>query len=491
MLFQRLEIIVLEGGGALPWYLRLPARSRHEGGSLMKQCTARENMSRRTFLASAAALSAASCATAPHIVTSAAAAKTPANERLNLGAIGFGGMGAGNIRNLSGEQFVALCDVDSAYAKPVFEAFPDARRYVDYREMLAAESGLDGVVIATPDHTHAVIAMAAIKAGKHVFCQKPLAHDVYECRMLAQAAAEAGVVTQMGIQGHAGNGTRTVVESIQAGVIGEVREVHAFCSDSYYPWGHAGWSPKDGRVPEEAMSVPETLNWDLWLGPAAARPYHSCYHPMAWRAFQAFGSGWMADRGAHSLDPVKWALNLGHPSRISATSTGTTDEMHPVSAIVTFEFPKRGKMPPVSVTWYTGLHIPRPAGVPVGEQIGDPTGGILFVGSDGMMTCDTYGERPRLLPEARMKKFKAPEPSIPRIEGESIEGDWVRAIRNGTKACADFSYSGPLSEICALGNIAKRFDDTPIEWDNDRMTVTNLDDANQYVRTPYREGWSL
>ncbi|HOF38535.1 MAG TPA: Gfo/Idh/MocA family oxidoreductase [Candidatus Hydrogenedentes bacterium] len=457
----------------------------------MKQCTARENMSRRTFLASAAALSAASCATAPHIVTSAAAAKTPANERLNLGAIGFGGMGAVNIRNLSGEQFVALCDVDSAYAKPVFEAFPDARRYVDYREMLAAESGLDGVVIATPDHTHAVIAMAAIKAGKHVFCQKPLAHDVYECRMLAQAAAEAGVVTQMGIQGHAGNGTRTVVESIQAGVIGEVREVHAFCSDSYYPWGHAGWSPKDGRVPEEAMSVPETLNWDLWLGPAAARPYHSCYHPMAWRAFQAFGSGWMADRGAHSLDPVKWALNLGHPSRISATSTGTTDEMHPVSAIVTFEFPKRGKMPPVSVTWYTGLHIPRPAGVPVGEQIGDPTGGILFVGSDGMMTCDTYGERPRLLPEARMKKFKAPEPSIPRIEGESIEGDWVRAIRNGTKACADFSYSGPLSEICALGNIAKRFDDTPIEWDNDRMTVTNLDDANQYVRTPYREGWSL
>ncbi|MGI6460723.1 MAG: Gfo/Idh/MocA family protein [Candidatus Hydrogenedentales bacterium] len=457
----------------------------------MKQRTARENMSRRTFLASAAALSAASCATTPHIVTSAAAAKIPANERLNLGAIGFGGMGAVNIRNLSGEQFVALCDVDSAHVKPILEAFPDARRYVDFREMLAAESDLDGVVIATPDHTHAVIAMAAIKAGKHVFCQKPLAHDVYECRMLAQAAAEAGVVTQMGIQGHAGDGTRTVVESIQAGMIGEVREVHAFCSDSYYPWGHAGWSPKEGRVPEETMPVPETLNWDLWLGPAAERPYHACYHPMAWRAFQAFGSGWMADRGAHSLDPVKWALNLGHPSRVSATSTGTTDEMHPVSAIVTFEFPKRGKMPPVSVTWYTGLHIPRPAGVPGDEQIGDETGGILFIGSDGMMTCDTYGERPRLLPAARMKKFKAPEPSIPRIEGESIEGDWVRAIRNGTKACADFSYSGPLSEICALGNIAKRFDDTPIEWDHERMTVTNLPDANQYVRTPYREGWSL
>ena len=279
--------------------------------------------------------------------------------------------------------------------------------------------------------------------------------------------------------------------NIQAGMIGEVREVHAFCSDSYYPWGHAGWSPKEGRVPEETMPVPETLNWDLWLGPAAERPYHACYHPMAWRAFQAFGSGWMADRGAHSLDPVKWALNLGHPSRVSATSTGTTDEMHPVSAIVTFEFPKRGKMPPVSVTWYTGLHIPRPAGVPGDEQIGDETGGILFIGSDGMMTCDTYGERPRLLPAARMKKFKAPEPSIPRIEGESIEGDWVRAIRNGTKACADFSYSGPLSEICALGNIAKRFDDTPIEWDHERMTVTNLPDANQYVRTPYREGWSL
>jgi len=457
----------------------------------MKQGNTRREMTRRTFLASTAALSAASCATVPHVVTGAAAAKTPANERLNLGAVGFGGMGAGNIRNLSGEQFIALCDVDTEYAKPIFEAFPDARRYADYREMLAVESDLDGVVIATPDHTHAVIAMAAIKAGKHVFCQKPLAHDVHECRMLAQAAAEAGVVTQMGIQGHAGNGTRTVVECIQAGVIGEVREVHAFCTDSYYPWGHESWSPKEGRVPEETVPVPDTLNWDLWLGPAAARPYHPCYHPRAWRAFQAFGSGWMADRGAHSLDSVKWALNLGHPSRISATSTGTTDEMHPVAAVVTFEFPKRGKLPPATVTWYTGLHVPRPAGVPAGEQIGDATGGVLYIGSEGIMTCDTYGERPRLLPAARMEKFKAPEPSIPRVEGESIEGDWVRAIRNGTQACADFSYSGPLTEICALGNIAKRFEDTPIEWDGDAMTVTNLPDANAYVRTAYREGWSL
>lgn len=446
-------------------------------------------MTRRTFLAGTAALSAASCATTPHLVLNAP--KISPNERLNLGAIGFGGMGAGNIRNLSGEQFVALCDVDAELGKPVFDALPDARRYTDFREMLAAESDLDGVVIATPDHTHAVIAMAAMKAGKHVFCQKPLAHDVYECRMLAQAARETGVVTQMGIQGHAGNGTRTVVETIQGGVIGEVREVHAFCSDSYYPWGHASWSPQEGRVPEETPPVPDTLNWDLWLGPAAERPYHPCYHPRAWRAFQAFGSGWMADRGAHSLDSVMWALKLGQPTRIDATSTGTTDEMHPVSAVVTFEFPAREGMPPVTVTWYTGLHIPRPAGVPSGEQIGDATGGVLFIGSEGMMTCDTYGERPRLLPASRMEGFTPPEPSIPRIEGESIEADWVQAIRNGTRACADFGFSGPLSEICALGNIAKHYEDTAIEWDAKTMTVTNNDDANKYVRTSYRDGWSL
>lgn len=445
-------------------------------------------MSRRTFLAGTAALS-ASCATAPNVMLTAG--KTPPSEKLNLGAIGFGGMGGHNIKNLGNEQFVALCDVDSQLAKPIFEAFPDARRYVDFREMLAAEDDLDGVVIATPDHTHAVIAMAAMKAGNNVFCQKPLAHDVYECRRLAQAARETGVVTQMGIQGHAGDGTRTVVECIQGGVIGEVREVHAFCSDSYYPWGHAGWSPKEGRVPEETPPVPATLNWDLWLGPAAERPYHPCYHPMKWRAFQAFGSGWMADRGAHSLDPVVWALNLGQPTRIDATSTGTTDEMHPVTSAVRFEFPARKDMPPVSVTWYTGLHIPRPAGVPSDEEIGDRTGGVLFIGSEGMMTCDTYGERPRLLPGSRMKGFKPPEPSIPRVPGASIEADWTNAIRNGTKSCADFGYSGPLSEICALGNIAKHYEMTAIEWDAEAMKVTNNEDANKYVRTPYREGWTL
>jgi predicted dehydrogenase len=446
-------------------------------------------MSRRKFLAGAAAASGASFMVAPRSVLGGA--ETAPNDKLNLAAIGVGGVGARNIKNLSNEHFSVICDVDDEYAKGMLDAFPDAKRYKDYREMLAAEDDIDGVVIATPDHSHAVICMDAIKAGKHVFCQKPLTHTVYEARMLAKAAEEAGVVTQMGIQGHAGDGTRQVVEWIRAGVIGEVREVHAFCYDSYYPWGHASWSPKEGRVPEEAVPVPDTFDWDLWLGPVAERPYHPCYHPRAWRAFQAFGSGWMADRGAHSIDSAAWALKLGHPTRIDATATGTTEEMHPVSSVVTFEFPERDGLPPVNLKWYTGLRIPRPAGVPAGEQIGDRTGGVLYVGSEGMLTCDTYGDRPRLLPASRMEGFTPPEPSIPRIENQSIEGDWANAIRNGEKSCADFSYSGPLTEICALGNIAKRVEPQAIEWDAENMKVTNVAEANRFVRTEYRDGWTL
>ncbi|MCP4638921.1 MAG: Gfo/Idh/MocA family oxidoreductase [bacterium] len=444
-------------------------------------------MSRRTFVGGAMAAAGAPFMIAPrHVV--AGAEEAPPSEKLNIGAIGIGGVGARNLGNLAKENIAALCDLDAKYSEAVFASFPEARRYTDYREMLANDD-LDGVVIATPDHTHAVIAMAALKAGKHVFCQKPLTHTIYEARTLAAAAKKSGLVTQMGIQGHAGDGTRRVCEWIAAGAIGEVREVEAFCTDSYYPWGHATWSPKIGARPTDTPPVPEGMDWDLWIGPAPMRPYHPCYHPRAWRAYQDFGSGWMSDRGVHTLDPVVWALGLGQPTRVDATCTGVTDEMHPVSAVVRFEFPARGDKPPVTVTWYTGLRPPRPREVPAGEPIGDRTGGILFKGSDGLLTCNTYGDRPRLLPAAKMEAFAPPEPAMERAHG-TIEEDWVYAIKNGTKACADFSYGGPLTEVCAVGNIAKRYNAT-IEWDAKNMKVTNNEEANQYVRKQYREGWTL
>ncbi|MBN2312085.1 MAG: Gfo/Idh/MocA family oxidoreductase [Candidatus Hydrogenedentes bacterium] len=445
-------------------------------------------LSRRGFLAGSVAAASAPFMIAPRHAIAGAKEKAP-SEKLNIAGIGIGGVGSRNLANLPDERVVALCDVDDNYAAPVFQAFADARRYKDFREMLAAEKDLDGVVIATPDHSHAVISAAVIRAGIPVFCQKPLTHDVNEARQLAKLAKETEAITQMGIQGHAGEGTWNLRHWIRSGLIGEVREVEAWCTDTYYPWGHASWSPKQGFLPTDEVPVPDGFDWDRWLGPIAHHPYQPCYHPRSWRAFWDFGSGWMADRGAHSLDPVVWALDLGQPTLIDATCTGATEHLHPVSAVVRFEFPKRKKQPPVTITWYTGLRAPRPTGVPAGDDFGDRTGGIIFKGSDGILTCDTYGERPRLLPSSRMKDFTPPALDEP-WPGRSIETDWAWAIRNGKKACADFAYSGPLTEICMLGNIAKRVGGT-IEWDTKQMTVTNNPDANQYVATQYREGWTI
>jgi hypothetical protein len=379
--------------------------------------------------------------------------------------------------------------VDDEYASSVYQAFPEAKRYRDYRAMLAERDDIDAVLIATPDHTHAAIAMACMKAGKHVYCQKPLTHEVYESRMLAQAAKETGVVTQMGIQGHSGEGIRQVREWIQAGVIGEVREVDAWCSLTYYPWGHANWSSPRGTRPDETPPVPETLDWDLWLGPAPERPYHPCYHPRTWRSWWDFGCGMMGDRGAHTFDPIFWALDLGQPISIDGSCTDLNEETHPIACLVRYEFPARGSMPPVTLTWYDGLRVPRPRELDDQDELGHPEGGALFKGSEGMLTCGVYGENPRLLPASRMTDFTPPEPSIPRVEG-THEDNWVRAIKSGEKAGADFAYSGPLTEVCLLGNIAKRFG-TKLQWEPEAMQFTNRPDADAYVRRAYRDGWSL
>jgi predicted dehydrogenase len=441
---------------------------------------------RREFLTAAGA--AAAFSIVPRHVLGGANQTAP-SEKLNIAGIGVGGMGAHNVAQTATENIVALCDVDHNYAARVFNKYPDAKTYFDYREMLDQQPEIDAVVIATPDHTHAVICMAAMKAGKHVYCQKPLTHDVYEARRLAEAAREAGVATQMGIQGHSTDGVRQIREWITAGAIGEVREVDAWCNLSYYPWGHAGWSSRWGTRPTETPAVPDKLDWNLWIGPAPMRPYHRAYHPATWRCWLDFGSGMMGDRGAHTLDPVFWALDLGAPSSVDATSMGSNADTHPLSAIITFQFPARGALPPVKVTWYDGLRAPRPAELEDGRRMGDGEGGVIFKGTEGKLMCGTYGNGACLIPASRHKAFQPPPPSIPRVP-DSHEQDWIRACKGGPLAGANFDYSGPLAEICTLGNVAK-FMDTRIEWDPVAFEVTNLPEANRFVRKTYREGWSL
>jgi predicted dehydrogenase len=445
-------------------------------------------MTRRRFLGAAAA--AAAVPGTFHIVPRSALGRgqVPPSDKLTIAGIGVGGMGAANLRELETETIAALCDVDPNYAAGTVKRYPGARFYTDYRVMLEKEKGIDAVVVATPDHTHAVITMAAIGSGKHVYTQKPLTHDVWEARQLALAAKRSRVTTQMGIQGHSGEGIRLVVEWIRAGTIGEVREVDAWCDLSYYPWGHAYWSSKWGERPADAPAPPPGLDWDLWLGPAPFRPYHPAYHPLVWRCWWDFGVGMMGDRGTHTLDAAVWALGLDAPETVEATSTGLDPETHPLSAIVTYRFPARGGRPPVKLTWYEGTRAPRPEGLEDGRAM-PAEGGLVFKGAKGAIMCGVYGDGPRLVPESLMRSAARPPKSIPRVEG-SHEQDWARACKAGRKAGAAFEYSGPLTEICLLGNVAKRLD-TRIAWDAASLKVTNAPDAEALIRRPYRPGWTL
>jgi predicted dehydrogenase len=415
---------------------------------------------------------------------------TPPSEMVNIAGIGIGGMGNTNLRSCRAENIVALCDVDHKFAAKTFKAFPKAAAYKDYRVMLEKQKDIDAVLIATPDHTHAVISMAAMQSGKHVFCQKPLTHDIYESRMLAQAAKETGVITQMGIQGHSQEGLRVICEWIWDGAIGTVKEVDAWCSLSYAPQGHAWWSSQLSDRPKKGQPVPAGLDWDTWIGPAAMRPYHSCYHPSVWRCWWDFGCGMMGDRGAHTLDSVFTALKLGAPSSIEGSGiVGGNAEVHPDKALVTYHFPAREGFPALKLNWYEGQEPPRPKELEEGRKMYEQ-GGVVFKGDKGAIMCGVYGNSPRLIPETAMKAYERPEKTLPRIKG-SHEGDWIRAIKSGEKSGADFSYSGPLTELALLGNLAKRFPNRKLLWDNDNMKVTNFDDANSWVRRPYREGWSL
>jgi len=445
-------------------------------------------INRRDFLKSAAVASAAPAllSIVPRHVLGLG--QTPPSEKLNVAGIGIGGKGAADLVELEGENIIALCDVDPNYAAKTVARYPGARFYTDYRLMLEKEKGIDAVVIATPDHTHAVITLAAMQLGKHVYTQKPLTHSVFEARALARAARDSKVTTQMGIQGHSAEGSRLICEWIRAGLIGEVTEVDAWCDLSYYPWGHAQWSSKWGVRPEDTPPLPPGMDWDLWIGPAPMRPYHPAYHPLVWRCWWDFGVGMMGDRGVHTFDPIYWALELDAPESIEATSCSLNPETHPLANLVTYRFPARGKRPPVKLTWYDGLRAPRPEELEEGRTM-PAEGGSIFKGTKGKIMAGIYGDAPRIIPEKLMQEAQRPAETIPRVEG-SHEKDWARACKAGTKAGAPFEYSGPLTEVCLLGNVAKRLD-ARIYWDAENMRVTNNPAAEPLIRRVYREGWSL
>jgi predicted dehydrogenase len=442
--------------------------------------------SRRDFL-TATAGGALSITMVPRHVLGGDGQKPP-SERINVAGIGAGGMGGGDIATVSrlGANIVALCDVDEERAAGTFKAFPKARRYKDFRVLLDKEAkNIDAVTVGTPDHIHAVAAMAAIRAGKHVYCQKPLTHSLYECRELTKAAAAAKVITSMGNQGHATEGARLTNEWIQAGVIGEVREVHV-------------WSDRAGRLwkqgigrPKDKPPVPKTLDWDLWLGPVRERPYHPAYAPVTWRGWRDFGTGALGDMGCHIIDHPVWALKLGPPTTIEARVTldGQNAETYPVAAIIYYQFPARGKLPPVRMTWYEGgLMPPAPAEMPRGQDL--PDNGVLYIGSKGKMYHSSHGGMPRLLPAKLHEEAREVPKTMERSPGHYEE--WVQACQGGKKRpTASFDYTGPMTETVLLGVLSLHAPGKRLEWDSDKLKVKNAPELGRFIQTEYRKGWSL
>jgi len=448
-------------------------------------------LTRREFLGTTAT-AAAGFVIVPRKVLGGPGYQAP-SDTLNIGCVGVGGKGTSDILACSTENIVALCDADDEQMarfmtqkdnKPEYQPKYDrAAKHRDFRKMLEREK-LDAITVSTPDHTHAVIAMTAMKMGKHVFVQKPLTHTVKEARLLAQEAKKRNLVTQMGNQGHSKEGARLICEWIWDGAIGDVREVHVWTNRPIWPQGI--------DAPKEIPSVPPTLDWDVWLGPAPWRPYHPAYLPFNWRGWWDYGTGAVGDMGAHLVDQPFWALKLGAPATVQASSTKYTKDSYPLAEVITYEFPARGKMPPARMIWYDGgLMPPRPSVLDNSRMMGDDDGGCLFVGAKGMIMCGTYGENPRILPEQLMRDYKRPEKTIPRSPG--IMEEWIAAIKAGKKSTTDFDYSGPLTEAMLLGNVALRMKDAKavLQWDAVNMQVTNLPEANQFIHKEYRAGWSL
>ena len=498
-------------------------------------------ISRRKFLATVGTTGAAVTIVPRHVL---GRGFTPPSDRLNIAGVGVGGMGKVNLLNLGVDNnIVALCDADWDYAGRAWDSLPadlareekrlptvtaeDARRnsvtrinslkriiaddmpkvrrHTDYRRMLEEQKDIDAVVVATPDHLHAVVAMAAMNAGKHVYVQKPLAWSVHEARQLARKAQGSKLVTQMGNQGHSWDDGRKAVEWIQAGAIGDVREVHIWTNRPLAYWPQGIPRPEPQRIATELRwnwtgvmarlansmglySVPETLSWDLFLGPGPAVEYHPVYHPFNWRGWVDWGVGAIGDMGAHLIDHAYWALDLGYPTTVETLSTPFNKACYPLATTTYYEFPARGAKPPVKLTWYDGgLQPARPE--EMGEEQLKGEGGAILVGSKGKLIYDTYGLNPRLLPKTLADSVGAPKPALPRIP-VSHEVNWANAAKGEGSASTPFDYAARLTEVMLLGIVALRAGGK-IHYDAATMRITNMAAANEYLKREYRGGWSL
>jgi predicted dehydrogenase len=512
-----------------------------------------QEMSRRSFIGKAAVTSAAVSIVPRHVL---GRGFTSPSDLFNVAAVGVGGMGRSNLINLASQNIVALCDVDWAYtdrnlsrldsdvanlqqhidhpdatpppgsrpapkidpvkAKQRMDAIlhlkndliPKAKRYNDYRVMLEQQKDIDGVVVATPDHMHAPIALAAMDLGKAVYVQKPLCWSVSEARQLSKRAAETKVATQMGNQGHSLDDARTAVEYVWAGAIGEVREIHVWTDRPVGFWPQGVPRPKAPEAGESladlkwdmkgvnarlaaAMAgnypVPETLSWDLFLGVGPSVPYHPIYHPFNWRGWIDWGCGAIGDMGAHLLDVSMWSLNLGLPTSIETVSTPFNRDSYPSGELIFYEFAARGSQPPVKLTWYDGGLMP-----PKPEELGDEAlikeGGAILIGSKGKLMHGTYGAHPRLLPQSLQDSFGKPPQKLSRIPNESHEMNWVDAAKGKTEASCPFAYAAKLTETMLLGVVSLRCGEK-LAYDGANMRVTNFPNANQYLSRDYRKGW--
>ena len=468
---------------------------------------ARHTVTRRAFVSDVGKL-AFGAMIVPRHVLGGVGFQAP-SDTLNVAIVGAGGMGMGNAEALVTQNIVALCDVDFGYVERSLagrgkardgtprpdglrlqEQFAKAKRYADFREMLAQQKDIEGVVIATPDHLHAVIAKAAMEAGKHVYVQKPLTYSVHEARVLRETARQTGVVTQMGNQGHSSDDARLVNEWIQAGVIGPVHEVHVWTNRPIWPQGIA-------RPTTPPDPVPEGLRWDLYLGPVPEDiPYHKIYHPFNWRGWLDFGVGALGDMGAHLIDHPYWALGLSQPTSIEATSTpwgGPYDHpaTYPQGMTVHYQFAARGSQPPVKLSWYDGgLMPPRPDALP-DDVVLNREGGVLFVGEQGILMHETYGEKPTIWPEALRSTALAVPKTMARIT-TSHELNWVAACKGQGQASCPFEYATQLTETMLLGIVALRAGQgKKIFYDEASGSITNVPEANRYLTRDYRAGWSV